>query len=241
MTRELSLALVFSCGSRLCVLWADRSAAADFGMRTGIIDKPRPGEVQSRVIPRTGGYALFFAFLVAVLVGAYLIPRSDAEWRRLIGVMLGALAILPLAFMDDRRRPAAPPAIGSDRYCLHPDTSRRSGRQHRDPLPGNHPCAGPAGGTVHHPRIVTDKHHEPGGHVMDGLASGVAGISAVVLFARGVFDFGQYDIAILPVALAGVCAGFLPRNFPLPRCIFHGKLGIDAPRLRPSRVMGDTG
>jgi UDP-N-acetylmuramyl pentapeptide phosphotransferase/UDP-N-acetylglucosamine-1-phosphate transferase len=53
---------------------------------------------------------------------------------------------------------------------------------------------------------------------MDGLAAGVAGIAAVVLFVRSV-SLGQDTIGLLPIALAGVCLGFLRFNFNPARII----------------------
>jgi UDP-GlcNAc:undecaprenyl-phosphate GlcNAc-1-phosphate transferase len=223
MSKELSLAMVFAVAAVAC--YGLTFVAAEFGKRTGIIDTPRPGEVQSRVIPRTGGYALFFGFLIAVLVGAYLIPRSDTEGRRLIGVLLGALAILPLAYMDDRRRLGPlPQLLGQIVVASIPIAFGVVADSIATPFLGT--ISVPIllvvpftifwiVGMINTMNLVD---------VMDGLAAGVAGISAVVLFARGVFDFGQYDIAILPVALAGVCAGFLPRNFH-PARIFMGSSG----------------
>lgn len=223
MTRELALGLVFLVALAACYLLT--FAAAEFGRMTGIIDKPRPGEVQSRVIPRTGGYALFFAFLIAVLLGAYLIPRSDVEGMRLVGVLLGALAILPLAYLDDKRRLGPLPQLAGQIAIAAIPISFGI-------LAGS--IATPFWGTIYLPAvlivpftviwIVGMINTMNLVDVMDGLASGVAAIAALVLLARGVLDFGQYDIAILPAALAGVCIGFLPRNFH-PARIFMGSSG----------------
>jgi UDP-GlcNAc:undecaprenyl-phosphate GlcNAc-1-phosphate transferase len=59
--------------------------------------------------------------------------------------------------------------------------------------------------------------------VMDGLAAGIAAMAAVVLFTRSLW-FGQYSIAVLPLALAGCTLGFLPHNFH-PARIFMGTSG----------------
>jgi len=223
MSKEISLALVFAVAVAACYLLT--FVAAEFGRRTGIIDKPRPGEVQSRVIPRTGGYALFFGFVIAVMVGAYLIPRSEMEASRLLGVLLGALAILPLAFMDDKRRLAPlPQLLGQIAIAAIPIAFGVVVDDIATPIWGTIPLPGLLVvpftviwivGMINTMNLVD---------VMDGLAGGVAAIAALVLLARGVFDFGQYDIGILPAALAGVCIGFLPRNF-YPARIFMGSSG----------------
>jgi UDP-N-acetylmuramyl pentapeptide phosphotransferase/UDP-N-acetylglucosamine-1-phosphate transferase len=59
--------------------------------------------------------------------------------------------------------------------------------------------------------------------VMDGLAGGVALGGAMVLFARA-YLFTQFSVALFPLALAGVCLGFLGRNRP-PAKIFMGSSG----------------
>jgi UDP-N-acetylmuramyl pentapeptide phosphotransferase/UDP-N-acetylglucosamine-1-phosphate transferase len=58
---------------------------------------------------------------------------------------------------------------------------------------------------------------------MDGLAGGVAFGGAMVLFARA-YLFTEYSVALFPLALAGVCLGFLGRNRP-PAAIFMGSSG----------------
>ena len=59
--------------------------------------------------------------------------------------------------------------------------------------------------------------------VMDGLAGGVAMGGALVLFVRA-YLFTQFSVALFPLALAGVCLGFLGRNRP-PARIFMGSSG----------------
>jgi UDP-GlcNAc:undecaprenyl-phosphate GlcNAc-1-phosphate transferase len=59
--------------------------------------------------------------------------------------------------------------------------------------------------------------------VMDGLAGGIAATAALSLFLRSVW-FGQMTIAPLPLALAGACLGYLPRNW-YPARLFMGTSG----------------
>ena len=57
---------------------------------------------------------------------------------------------------------------------------------------------------------------------LDGLAAGVTAIASL-LFAIHAYSLGQLTVALFPLALAGVCIGFLPFNFhpnrlqPLPK------------------------
>jgi len=218
MPIQFSLAIVFLVAFGASFLAS--FAAKTLGVRAGMVDKPRPGEVQSRILPRTGGYALYLAFMAAALAGAYLIPRSEQESWRLAGVLLGATAVLPLAFLDDRHRLAPPPQLVGQiiiasipiAFGVVVDS-----------------VATPFWGMIQLPVwlvvpftilwIVGMINTVNLVDVMDGLAAGVSAIAALVLFARGVIDFGQYDIAILPLALAGCCLGFLPHNFHPSRII----------------------
>ncbi len=58
---------------------------------------------------------------------------------------------------------------------------------------------------------------------LDGLAAGVTLIAAIIL-AIHTWTLGQYTVALLPLALAGACVGFLPFNFH-PARIFMGDSG----------------
>jgi UDP-N-acetylmuramyl pentapeptide phosphotransferase/UDP-N-acetylglucosamine-1-phosphate transferase len=58
---------------------------------------------------------------------------------------------------------------------------------------------------------------------LDGLAAGITLIAALVLAAHAM-GLGQWTIAVLPLALAGACAGFLPFNFH-PARLFMGDVG----------------
>jgi UDP-N-acetylmuramyl pentapeptide phosphotransferase/UDP-N-acetylglucosamine-1-phosphate transferase len=60
---------------------------------------------------------------------------------------------------------------------------------------------------------------------LDGLAAGVTLIASTVLALHALrLDPAQDTVALLPLALAGVCAGFLPFNFN-PARIFMGDVG----------------
>ena len=85
------------------------------GRRLGVMDLPRPGEVQRREVPRTGGYAMLVGLWVALLVGvrdALVLPgrsRCRPGWNpaddmRMLGLVIGTICIVPLAVLDDRRR-----------------------------------------------------------------------------------------------------------------------------------------
>jgi UDP-GlcNAc:undecaprenyl-phosphate/decaprenyl-phosphate GlcNAc-1-phosphate transferase len=209
--------------------------AERFGRRFAVVDAPRPGEVQRRVVPRTGGYAmlggLWLALGLAYLVrGQFLVdPDLGPAWNtaddlRMLGLVLGSLLIVPLALIDDRRRlgPGAQ-LIGQIAIACVPVAFglRVSTIAHPfgDPLELPLWLDLPVSvlwfvGMMNAINWVD---------VMDGLAAGVALLGALVLFGRA-YLFTEYSVALFPIVLAGVCLGFLGRNRP-PAAIFMGTSG----------------
>ncbi len=204
------------------------SYAVREGQSLGMVDAPRPGEVQVRSVPRTGGYAMLGALWLALTL-AYLARPSEVragfgdDWK-LLGVALGSVAILPLAIVDDKRR-LGPGAqfLGQVGIAAIPVLfGLRMGS-----------IATPFGFAYELPPlldafltllwIVGMINAINLIDVMDGLAGGIAGMAAVVLFTRSLW-FGQYSIAVLPLALAGCTVGFLAHNF-YPARIFMGSSG----------------
>jgi UDP-GlcNAc:undecaprenyl-phosphate/decaprenyl-phosphate GlcNAc-1-phosphate transferase len=205
------------------------------GRRLGVLDFPRPGEVQHSAVPRTGGYAMLGGLWLGLLV-AYLLrdrflvdPEVGPGWNpaddlRMLGLVLGTLCIVPLALLDDRRRLGPlPQLIGQFAIAALPVVFGLRVSS----------IAQPFGDPIDLPMLLdvpisilwfvgmmnainwVDN--------MDGLAGGIAFGGALVLFARA-YLFTEYSIAVFPLALAGVCLGFLGRNRP-PATIFMGSSG----------------
>lgn len=212
--------LLVSCGGTILLT----PLAAAVGRRVGLVDKPRPGELAKRPTPRSGGYGLIAAFLVSVAATLAIEPRDPLELARLLGLIVGVLFVLPIAIFDDARRlgPFAQLAgqIGLAVLVMAFGLTINS-------------IANPFGGLVVLPAIVAIPftlfwvvgmvNTLNWVDTMDGLAAGVTAIAALVLFVRSV-SLGQYTIAVLPLALAGVCLGFLRYNFE-PARIFMGTSG----------------
>ncbi len=199
-------------------------AAERLCWRYKLVDRPRPGELQARPAARAGGYAILAAFLVALALSLALFPRSPAEAWRLAGFLLGLALIVPLALIDDfRRLGPKPQLIGQMAFAIPPMAFGI--------VIDN--VASPFGGLIEFPLyvalpftlfwIVGMINTMNFIDTMDGLAAGIAAIAATILFVRS-FDLGQYSIAVLPLALVGACAGFLPYNFS-PARIFAGSGG----------------
>lgn len=214
------VALIVSCGGTILLT----PLAGDLGRRVGLVDRPRAGELAKRPTPRTGGYGLIAAFLLAIAVSIAIEPRDPGELLRLVGLVVGVLLVLPIAAIDDLRRLGPwPQLIGQIGLAV---VAMAFG------LLIDH-VANPFGGLVALPLIMAIPftlfwivgmvNTLNWVDTMDGLAAGVTAIGALVLFVRSV-SLGQYTIAVLPLALAGVCLGFLRYNFD-PARIFMGTSG----------------
>lgn len=198
--------------------------AASFGRKAGFVDKPRPGEVQKRPIPRSGGYGIFIAFFLGLALSFLLLERFPEENQRLLGLFLGALLILPLAVMDDMRRlgpwaqlvwqlaiAAIPVAFG----IVIDSISNPFGPQLLLPIY----LAVPFTlfwivGMINTMNFID---------TMDGLAAGIATIGGFVLFLVSM-GLGQVTIASLPLILAATAGAFLLFNFH-PARVFMGTSG----------------
>ena len=84
MTPEPWLLLAFAVSVVATFLFT--LVAERVGKRLQVLDRPRPGEVQKAVVPRTGGYAmlggLWLGLLVAYLLrGHFLVdPELGSDW-----------------------------------------------------------------------------------------------------------------------------------------------------------------
>jgi UDP-GlcNAc:undecaprenyl-phosphate GlcNAc-1-phosphate transferase len=202
--------------------------AVRLGRQFDVVDKPRRGEVQRAVTPRTGGYAMLIAVWAGVLFSFLLRPDgvalSNQDSWKLAGVLVGSILIVPLAFMDDRRRLLPLPQLfGQIAIAIVPVLfGLRFGS-----------LASPFGPAIELPAwldvpltvlwIVGMINAMNLVDVMDGLAGGIAAMAALVLFTRSLW-FDQVSIAVLPLILAAAAVGFLPHNFH-PARVFMGTCG----------------
>ena len=221
MTFELAVVFAAALAASLFLTPVARA----LGVRLGMVDHPRPGEVQRWSRSRTGGYALIAAFLVGVAVSFVLVPRSDpAEWSRLIGFAVGLAVVIPVAVLDDRLRLGPWPQLFGQ--LLAGVLPIAFGLMITD-------VSGPWGQILPLPValaipftvlwVVGMINTMNWLDTMDGLAGGIALIAALVLLARTI-DLGQYSVAVLPLALVAACLGFLPFNFN-PARVFMGTSG----------------
>jgi len=198
--------------------------AAAWGRRRGIVDRPGPRRWHQGIIPRTGGIALFVAFMTAALLAQWLpVPRQDPkEIIRFLGIALGATFLLVVGYLDDRFELSPGPqylaqVIAALIAILCLVFIERVMNPFTDQL------------TVFpYPFVVIFTLVWIVGMIntinfldgLDGLAAGVGAIVSAVL-ALHMLREGQYSVALLPLALLGATLGFLPYNF-YPARIFLG-------------------
>lgn len=245
----LQLALVFGVAFGAALLCVPLAAAIGLAVGGTLVDRPRPGEVQRRPISRVGGYGIVAAFFLGLVAGLpllhnaanlFLVPPVNqaafdallSEYRKWAGLALGAAFLLPFAAWDDARRlPPLPQLLAQIGCAAIPIAFGVRLTTISNPLPfGPDPfnlglLVIPATLVWIVGMINTLNWLD----TMDGLAGGVALISAAVLVAASLlkrtnFQDRQFTIAVLPLALAGACLGFLVFNFP-PARVFMGTSG----------------
>lgn len=234
--RLIVMAVTFAAPLAVCA--ALLPLVARIGARAGLVDRPGKDRVSARVLPRSGGVALYLAFLVGLGLTFVLgVDRTfdPQETSRLALLVIGASIVFVVMLADDAVDLPAPVKLGWQMAAALLVT-----------LPA---VWGPRGaivisdfrlpwlGTVALPLwlaipftvfwlagMMNTINWVDG---LDGLAGGVTLIACAVLFAHTYFqppELRQFTIALLPLLLAGCVAGFLPFNW------------------HPSRlIMGDSG
>ena len=214
-----AVTLIVSCGLVLALT----PVAIRLGEQRGWVAVPGGRRKHEGRISRIGGLPLFPAFAVAALL-SLCVPTSDAlEVTRLQGVLLSLAVVWGMGFWDDvRDLPSWAQFLGLLAAGLVAIAFKVFVELFNDPF--------------------TDRQVHLGWYVMvpltllwlsgmtstvsvvdglNGLAAGIAAISALVLFVH-MLRLEQYSVAVLPLALLGCCLGFLPFNFGRARIFLGG-------------------
>ena len=190
-------------------------------VRVGAVDVPKDGRrMHDHPIPRMGGLAIFFGFLLSVLIFLPLTPQ-------LRGMLMGGVIIVILGIFDDIfALPALPKLlvqIGAALVAvLHGNVIQVLSNPNifsSDPYWDLGFLSVPI--TVVWIVGITNAVNLIDG--LDGLACGVSTISSMTLMVIALL-VAEPDVAILTAALAGGCIGFLPYNLN-PAKIFMGDTG----------------
>ena len=189
--------------------------------KVGAVDVPKDARrMHKHPIPRMGGLAIFFGFILSTLV---FMPLTE----QLRGMLLGAVLIVILGIFDDiYALPAKPKFLVQ---IVAATIAAMSGN-----------CVE----FLSNPNIFSSEPYWELGWLsipfsvlwivgitnavnlidgLDGLACGVSTISSTTLLVIAL-TVAEPEVAILMAALAGACAGFLPYNLN-PAKIFMGDTG----------------
>lgn len=192
--------------------------ARRFSTRFGSVDVPGSRKIHTSVVPSSGGVAIFFAFLVAILF----FNRTSPE---IIGYLIGATIITCIGLFDDIFDFS--PLTKFFGQILAALIVIYSGIQIEF-------ITNPGQETVFNLGFlalpltffwiigITNAVNFIDG--IDGLAAGVSGIASWTL-AIVALMFGRYDAGVLAFTLGAAAFAFLPYNFSENKKIFMGDAG----------------
>ena len=208
--------------------------AAALGRRWGLVDHPGGRRAHQGDIPRTGGVALFGAWIIVVLLayGVFrkALPASTDvnETTRLLGLGIGSTVAFVFGLVDDKRELSWRSQIAAQLACaaiavaslIFIERVNNPFTNTQIVFPDLVVAALTAFwfvGTMNTLNWLDG---------LDGLATGVTAILAAVLVGHmlGRAQPPQLSVAILPVILLGATLGFLPWNFS-PARLFMGSSG----------------
>jgi UDP-GlcNAc:undecaprenyl-phosphate GlcNAc-1-phosphate transferase len=182
--------------------------ARQIAFKIKLLDHPNSKKSHAHAIPLLGGLSIFLAFFVAVLF------TTDIN-NPIYGILIGGIILLGLGITDDKL--GMMPKMKLSGQILAALIAYKMGVRvitfEDYYLSMFFTCFWIVG--ITNAFNLLDN--------LNGLSSGIAGISAV-FFGIMAFMDAQIYIAILSFALAGACFGFLKHNFP-KASIFMGDSG----------------
>lgn len=196
-----------------------------FAPEIGAMDKPSERKVHKNSLPRSGGIAIYFGFLVAVLFGILSggVSGTNLNSHHFLGILLGGSIVLLTGLLDDIYH--LPSLLKLLFQILGASVAIYFGVAITfisNPLEGMVPL-----GFIAIPLTLlwvvgmTNAINLIDG--LDGLAAGVTAISSGTLFIVALRTH-QIGAALLMLALCGAALGFLRYNFN-PASIFLGDSG----------------
>lgn len=223
MTSQQLIFLVFSFVIAFVFSFAMTPVVKRFAFKIKAIDVPRDNRrMHKRPIPRLGGLAIIFGFMVSILC-------FGEMTKSLAATLIGAMIIAVMGIVDDVKALDAKPKFliqiiaalivvlfGELRIKVFTNPIIWSGLPYIV-LPEWVSIVFSVLWIV----FITNAVNFIDG--LDGLAAGVSAIMTVsMVFIAG--RLGEYSVAIIGTALMGACFGFLPYNFN-PAKIFMGDTG----------------
>ena len=213
------ISMIFALIVAAIITFSTTPIAKLIAARVGAMDYPSARRINKKPMPRMGGVAIFFGFLVSVLC---FVDIGSPEMR---GILLGALVIAALGALDDvYQLPAMVKflvQIGAALIVVfHGVDVNVITNPFRE---GAYIHLGYWSYLITVLWIVgvTNAMNLMDG--LDGLAAGISAISGFALFIIAVFT-GMGNSAVMIAAVVGACLGFLPYNSH-PASTFMGDTG----------------
>lgn len=186
--------------------------------KIGAVDIPKDGRrMHKKPIPRLGGLAMFYGFIVGILVFVTLEPR-------LLGMLAGTLLIVIVGIIDDRKALNAKPKflIQILSACIAVFAGVKISFVTL-PIIGGLVIPSPYAEILSVFWIVGITNAVNLIDGLDGLAAGVSLIASVSMLFISLI-MAHVESALISAALVGCCIGFLPFNSN-PAKIFMGDTG----------------
>lgn len=214
--------LIFCFSVAFAISLAATPLVKNVAYQIGAVDVPKDERrVHKHPIPRLGGLAIFYGFLISLLCYANPI---DEQTR---GIIIGSLVIVGVSIIDDVKQLRALIKLAAQILAALIAVFHNI-RINAISVPTFFVESGvlqlgyltvPI--TVIWIVAITNAVNLIDG--LDGLAVGVSSIASFSLFFIAILG-GEQNVAIISAALAGGCLGFLPYNFN-PAKIFMGDTG----------------
>ncbi|MBR2471301.1 MAG: undecaprenyl/decaprenyl-phosphate alpha-N-acetylglucosaminyl 1-phosphate transferase [Clostridia bacterium] len=187
-------------------------------IRFNVVDVPKDDRrMHKRPIPRMGGLAMFYGFIVSVIVFIKLDPE-------LVGMLLGTLIIVAMGIIDDKfalkARIKFPIQIIA---AIIPVLFGLTINFIKLPFFGMLVIPAPWSQIVTVLWIVAITNAVNLIDGLDGLAAGISSIASISMLFISLI-MGGFESAFIATALVGCCLGFLPFNMN-PAKIFMGDTG----------------
>lgn len=220
-------ALVLTPLAAAAIAYAISPWVTRLAVHIGAIDLPDPRKIHHQPTPRLGGLGIIVAVAIVLLVSPLVFGKAWGISPSLAGGLLfGLLPIVIVSLFDDVR-----PVPARIKFLCHIGGAVGAvmlgiSLPERVHVLEYELWIGPLAAPISVLWLVgiTNAFNIIDG--LDGLAAGLAFIAAVAVSAVLVTG-GQTPAAILPLALAGAIAGFLPYNL-YPARIFLGDTGATA-------------
>ena len=188
----------------------------------GLMDQPGERRIHAHPIPRAGGIAIWFTFLLVVSLGltsGVLQNRGSLTWWWFQAFMAGSAVLMVTGFLDDRKGLSPWMKLGA--HVLAPTVFFLLYPVHTGIFPESWPRIFDYAVFVVWVVVLINAFNLIDG--LDGLCGGLAAITSVALAGMALIN-GRPDSAVLLLVMAGAVFGFLKYNFN-PARIFLGDAG----------------